>query len=81
MSRSPSLVTVGPERTPMRCLVCRGQLFADREIKLNTTGMEFLGMEWANRSGTALICDACGFVHTFAGDGFELWETKGGYPH
>lgn len=80
MSRSPSLVTVGPQRAPLHCLVCRGELFTDQEIKLNTTGMEFLGMEWLNRSGTALICDRCSFVHTFAGDGFELWDASGGYP-
>jgi hypothetical protein len=65
---------------PLHCLVCRGQLFTDREIKLNTSGMEFLGMEWANRSGTALICDRCSFVHTFAGGGFELWAPSDGYP-
>lgn len=80
MSRSPSLVTVGPQRVPLHCLVCRGQLFTDREIKLNTSGMEFLGMEWANRSGTALIRDSCSFMHTFADNEFELWEPSGGYP-
>ena len=80
MARSASLVTVGPQRAPLHCLACRGQLFGDREIKLNTSGMELLGIEWANRSGTALICDSCSFVHTFAGDGFELWDPSGGYP-
>jgi hypothetical protein len=80
MSRSPRLVTVGPQRAPLHCLVCQGQLFTDREIKLNTSGMEFLGMEWANRSGTALICDRCGFVHTFAGNEFELWDPSEGSP-
>jgi hypothetical protein len=78
MSRSPKLVTVGPQRVPLYCLVCRGQLFTAREIKLNTSGMEFLGMEWANRSGTGLICDTCGFVHTFASNEFELWEPSEG---
>ena len=80
MSRSPSLVTVGGDRTPLYCLVCRGQLFTDREIKLNTSGMEFFGMEWANRSGTALICDNCSFVHIFADTTFEMWKPDGGYP-
>jgi hypothetical protein len=60
--------------------VCRGELFIDREIKLNTSGMEFMGMEWANRSGTGLICDRCSFVHTFADNQFELWDPKRGYP-
>ena len=80
MSRSSSLVTIGPQRAPLHCLVCRGQLFTNREIKLNTSGMEFLGMEWANRSGTALICDGCSFVHTFAGNAFELWDPREDYP-
>ena len=80
MPRSGSLVTIGPNRMPLSCLVCRGQTFADREIKLNTSGMEFLGLEWANRSGTALICDQCSFVHTFADSEFELWDPRGGYP-
>jgi hypothetical protein len=75
-----SLVTISPDRVPLRCLVCQGELFVDREIKLNTSGMEFLGMEWANRSGTALICDRCSFVHTFADTQFELWDPKRGYP-
>ena len=79
MARS-SLVTIGPDRVPLRCLVCQGSLFADREIKLNTSGMEFLGMEWANRSGTALICDNCSFVHTFADAQLELWAPDRGYP-
>ena len=37
-------------------------------------------MDWANRSGTALICDGCSSVHTFANKGFELWDPGGGYP-
>ena len=81
MSQSSVLVTVGPERAPLLCLACRGQLFSRREIKLNTTGMEFFNLEWANRSGTALVCDRCTFVHTFAGNGFELWDpAEGSYP-
>lgn len=75
-----SLVTVGPEQDPMLCLMCEASLFADQEIKLNTTGMEFLNLGWANSSGTALICADCGFVHTFAYESFQLWEPDGGYP-
>ena len=73
MSRSSSLVTVGPERAPLHCLICRGQLFSDRQLKLNA-------MELRARYGTALICDRCSFVRTFAGDGFELWDPDKGYP-
>ena len=79
MSRS-SLVTIGPDRAPLRCLVCQSQQFTDREIELNTSGMEFLGVERANHSGTALIRDLCCFVHTFADNQFELWDPRRGYP-
>jgi predicted nucleic-acid-binding Zn-ribbon protein len=71
---------MGPDRAPFQCLVCRGEQFSDEEIKLNTSVMEFLDMEWANRSGTGLICERCGFVHTFAGNQFELWDPGRGYP-
>jgi hypothetical protein len=35
---------------PLSCLVCGGQAFTRREVKLNTSGMSFLGLGWANRS-------------------------------
>ncbi|MBO0834012.1 MAG: hypothetical protein J2P28_00665 [Actinobacteria bacterium] len=44
MARS-SLATIGPDRVPLECLVCHGRLFIDREVMLNTGGMEFLGIE------------------------------------
>ena len=51
----------------LACLVCAGSEFTYREIKLNTSGMSFMGLDWANKSGTGCICNGCGFVHTFAG--------------
>jgi hypothetical protein len=51
---------------PLQCLVCSATEFTHREVKLNTSGMSFMNLDWANKSGTGVICDACGFVHTFA---------------
>lgn len=56
----------------LACLVCGGRAFSHREIKLNTTGMTFMDLDWANRSGDGAICRACGFVHTFL-DGDLTW--------
>ena len=56
----------------LACLVCGGGSFTRREIKLNTTGMTFLDLDWANRSGEGAICRACGYVHTFL-DGGLSW--------
>jgi hypothetical protein len=38
------LVTFGEENHPFSCTVCRGKLFADREVKLNTSGAELFGV-------------------------------------
>jgi hypothetical protein len=59
---------------PLRCLVCGGGEFWDREIQLNSTGMELLDLGWANQSALGLICTDCGFVHEFAGDAVSLWK-------
>lgn len=76
MSARPAVVTIGPDRRPFSCLVCQGKLFFDREIKLNTSGMEFFGIEWANQSAMGLVCARCGYVHTFLNDSIELWEPE-----
>ena len=80
MSQRLSLVTVGPRRQPFACTVCRGQLFSAREVKLNTTGAEFFNMGWANASADGLVCDGCGYLHTFVSGAVELWKPDGGYP-
>lgn len=58
----------------LACLVCGGRDFTRREIKLNTTGLTFLDLDWANRSGEGAICRACGYVHTFL-DGDLTWGS------
>jgi hypothetical protein len=80
MAQKTSLVTIGQAQHPFICHVCQGRLFFDREIKLNTTGMELLGIEWMNESATGLICAKCGYLHTFVNDSIELWESDRGYP-
>ena len=69
-------VTASVGEKPIHCLVCGGREFWDREIKLNTTGMELLDMAWANKSALGLVCSACGYVHEFVGDAVQMWETK-----
>jgi predicted nucleic-acid-binding Zn-ribbon protein len=61
-----------------RCLVCQGGLFTSRNIKLNTTGMEFFDLAWANKSSLGVICSNCGYVHEFLGDAVELFDSETG---
>ena len=80
MSGSPSLVTIGAGRLRFACPACKGNLFYDRQIKLNTTGAEFFNMGWANESADGLVCQRCGYLHTFVSGSVELWQPDGGYP-
>jgi len=61
-----------------RCLVCQGGLFTSRNIKLNTTGMEFFDLAWVNKSSLGVICSNCGYVHEFLGDAIELFDSETG---
>ena len=71
--RKPVTAMVGDR--PLRCLICGGEEFWDRSMQLNTSGMEFLGIESANASATGLICADCGYIHEFAGNAIQLDKT------
>lgn len=60
---------------PVRCLMCSNDTFREREVKLNSTGMELFNMAWANESATGLICWACGYVHLFVNRGLRLSQA------
>ncbi|MCE7082452.1 hypothetical protein LZF96_20455 [Streptomyces sp. ST2-7A] len=34
-------------------------------MKLNSTGMSLLGLDWANKAACGLICAQCGYVQMF----------------
>lgn len=51
----------------LTCVVCGHDSFVHREVLMNTAGLTFLDLDWANRAGDGAICRACGFVHTFLG--------------
>jgi predicted nucleic-acid-binding Zn-ribbon protein len=64
-------VFVRPSQSFLSCHACGGLLFARREIKMTTTGMTFLDLDWLNRSADGAICIRCGYVHTFMGDAHQ----------
>ncbi len=49
----------------IQCLICRNDLFHQREAQLNTAGATFLGFDWANASAKCLVCSQCGYIHWF----------------
>jgi hypothetical protein len=77
-NRGPNLATVAGRS--FTCRFCDGAQFYDREVKMNTSGMEFFDLGWANQSALGLICAQCGLVHEFMGGSVQLWDPTGGYP-
>jgi len=53
---------------PVRCLHCGGEWFIEGRAQLNTAGLTFLGLDWANRSAATLACVGCGRVEWFLAD-------------
>ena len=47
------------------CLVCGHDRFRERRIQMNTPGMTFFGLDWANESAACWVCARCGHVHWF----------------
>ncbi|MCL6097557.1 MAG: DNA-binding protein [Bacteroidetes bacterium] len=41
------------------CPHCGSDKFQIRDVLLNTPGMTFFGLDWANRDASALICTTC----------------------
>ncbi|MFK0224889.1 hypothetical protein ACIQUL_03890 [Streptomyces sp. NPDC090303] len=62
---------------PIRCQMCDHDTFREREVKLNSTGMEFFNLAWANESATGLICWTRGYVHLFVNGGIRLYPPRG----
>jgi hypothetical protein len=65
-------VFIKPAQAFLACHVCGGLLFARREIKMTTTGMTFMDLDWLNKSAEGVICVRCGFVHTFMGSAHQF---------
>ncbi|GAA3398538.1 hypothetical protein [Streptomyces roseoviridis] len=61
---------------PVLCLMCGSDTFRKREVLLNSTGMEFFSMAWANESATGLICRSCGYVHLFVNPALRTFRQK-----
>lgn len=47
------------------CSHCGGEEFDERSAQLNTAGLSFLDLDWANRSATVLVCKHCGHLEWF----------------
>ena len=72
--REPNYVVINGRL--LGCMFCRNETFIHRQVTMNTSGMEFLDLGWANRSANGLICAACGLVHEFMNDQVLLYDQR-----
>ena len=49
----------------LECPICSHNRFWTRETLMNTIGLTFMGVEWANRKAQNYICEQCGHVLWF----------------
>ena len=49
----------------VKCQHCGNEYFQDGSAQLNTAGMTFVGLDWANRSATVLTCTQCSAIQWF----------------
>lgn len=49
----------------VECSHCGSKKFEKSTAQLNTAGLTFLGLDWANRNATILICARCGHIEWF----------------
>jgi predicted nucleic-acid-binding Zn-ribbon protein len=49
----------------LECPVCKNNTFWTRKTLMNTKGMTFFKVEWANKEADNYVCDNCGYVSWF----------------
>jgi predicted nucleic-acid-binding Zn-ribbon protein len=52
----------------VNCGHCASDQFVEGRAQLNSAGMTFLNLDWANRSAATLTCTACGHMEWFLTD-------------
>jgi uncharacterized protein len=54
------------------CAHCAADRFVEGRAQLNTAGMTFLNLDWANRTAATLACTSCGHIAWFLADPEEV---------
>lgn len=49
----------------LECAICKNTEFWTRQTLMNTVGLSFFNLDWANKSATNYVCNKCGYVHWF----------------
>ncbi len=53
------------EKKQVTCLHCGSKEFTEGIAQLNTVGMTFINLDWADKSAHTLLCSKCGRIEWF----------------
>ena len=56
----------------VNCLHCAHDHFVEGRAQLNSAGLTFCNLDWANRSAATLTCTSCGRIEWFLSDPQEV---------
>jgi len=51
--------------TILECPICKHNEFWTRQTLMNTVGLTFFNLDWANKTATNYVCNSCGHVLWF----------------
>ena len=63
MINGPHRYDIGEHR--IKCTQCDHQFFSEGKAQLNTSGLTFFNLDWANKTATTLACIKCGYLMWF----------------
>lgn len=49
----------------LECPICKHNEFWTRKTLMNTVGLTFFNLDWANKTATNYVCNNCGHVLWF----------------
>ena len=61
-------IYLGERDIQLVCPICGGKKFFKRATLMNTAGMTFLDLDWANPEATNFICEDCTYIYWFLED-------------
>ena len=61
-------IYVGDREIELVCPICGGKKFFERKTLMNTVGMTFFDLDWANPEATNFICEDCSYIFWFMED-------------
>lgn len=65
MAKNIEAKEISVQGNKLECPICKNDKFWPKETLMNTPGLTFFGLEWANKAATNYICDSCGYVYWF----------------